>query len=308
MTTASAHKNGRSRSAGIFFAIMATVVWSGNFIVSREMVGLLPPGVLSLCRWGTAFILLLPFSLKTFHKERQHCRAHLPYYAITAFVGISFFNTALYYAAHWVPALNLSLIAVTSPIFTLLLARILWKEPISVLRGIGLVVVLAGVLTLITKGNLQSLLSIPVSWGDALALVSAFSFAVYTLLVRKAPSGASQCTFLFMTFGLGSLFLIPLGVWEMANGAEVVINAKVLGLVLYLGAGPALFSFWAWNRAIYHIGPGSASLIYYTIPLLCGIQAVLLLGETANWVHWLSGALILGGLVLATRQPSAEGK
>lgn len=287
---------------GVFFALLATVVWSGNFIVGRELVGSVPPVTLAAARWGMAFCMIFPFALPSLRRDWGHLRAHWKFYTVISLIGISFFNTVLYYAAHTVSALNMSLIAITAPLFTLLLSRILWGEPLSYSRAVGLVIVLVGVVLLIARGDIQTLLSLSFQMADLLVLLGALSFSIYTLLVRKKPEGAGQLTFLSVTFGLGMLFLLPLSAWEIAAGAPVHITPKVLWLLVYLGAGPSLLSFWCWSLAIQHIGASRASLIYYTLPLFCGVEAVIFLQEPVLWVHYVSGAFILGGLGLATRE------
>lgn len=288
---------------GVLFALLATVVWSGNFIVGRELVGSVPPVTLATGRWAMAFFMILPFALPSLYRDWGHLRAHWKFYTVISLIGISFFNTALYYAAHTVSALNMSLIAITAPLFTLLLSRILWGEPLSYLRAVGLVIVLTGVVLLIARGDIQTLLSLSFQMADLLVLIGALSFSIYTLLVRKKPDGVGQLTFLGVTFGLGMLFLLPLSAWELASGAPVHVTPKVFWLLVYLGAGPSLLSFWCWSLAIQHIGASGASLIYYTLPLFCGVGAVLFLNEPVLWVHYVSGAFILGGLALATREP-----
>ena len=285
---------------GTIFALLATIVWSGNFIVSREMVGALPPVTLAFLRWVAAVGFLLPFGIKAIHKDWAHLCQHWRYYLIASVIGISIFNTLYYIAAHYVSALNLSLIAITAPVFTLILSRIIWGEAISYKRAFGLLIVLGGILLLVARGDMQVLLSLSFAWADLLALGGALSFAIYTLLLRSRPQGASQLTFLLTTFGLGMLCLIPFVVWELASGAEVHLSTKVWLLILYIGLGPSLFSFWCWGMAIERIGASKASIIYYTLPLFCGVEAVIFLNEPILWVHYASGALILGGLYFAT--------
>ena len=76
----------------------------------------------------------------------------------------------------------------------------------------------------------------------------------------------------------------------------------IAGAFLYMGLGASLFSFWCWTRAISAIGPSKAAVIYYSMPLFAGLQAVIFLGEPVRWFHLASSTLILGGLFLATKE------
>ncbi|MBT4643776.1 MAG: EamA family transporter, partial [Deltaproteobacteria bacterium] len=90
---------------------------------------------------------------------------------------------------HTTTAMNLSLIAITFPIFILLISRILYKEIITIRKGVGITLVLIGVLVLITKGRISSLLSISFNIGDVWMLLASMIFAVYSILLKNRPEG-----------------------------------------------------------------------------------------------------------------------
>lgn len=286
---------------GCFFAFLATVVWSFNFIAGRGLADAMPPCTLALGRWLVAFIAVLPFALPEISRQRKHFIANWRYYLTVGVLGIAYFNTAIYWAAHSVPAMNLSLIATSSPLFTVLLSRIFFEEPITPVRVLGITVALAGILLLITRGDLAILTTLSFHIGDLVMLSAAFSFSLYTLLVRKKPENCGQAAFFGVTFGIGILCLLPLSAWELASGASVVFSAGLVAGLLYMGLGASLLAFWCWGKAISAIGPSKSAVIYYSLPLFCGVEAVLFLGEPLLWVHFASAALILGGLVLATK-------
>lgn len=151
---------------GALFALAATVVWSFNFIAGRGLAETAPPCTLAFGRWLTAFCAILPFALPALKREWRHFLAYWPYYLIISFIGIAFFNTAIYKGAHTVPALNMTLIATTSPLFTLLLARLFFGEAISPLRMLGIGLAFCGVILLVCRGDLRVLSSLSFHAGD----------------------------------------------------------------------------------------------------------------------------------------------
>lgn len=291
-----------SHTMGIFFALLATIVWSFNFIVGRGLADSFMPCTLATGRWLVAFAAVLPFALPAIIRERHHYLTNWRYYGILALLGIAYFNTAIYAAARTVPALNLSLIATSSPLFTIVFSRIFFGEPITRTRFAGILVALCGIILLITRGDFSVLAQLSFQGGDLLMLSAALSFAVYTLLVRKRPAGCSTLSYLGVTFGLGFFMLLPLALWEMFSHGIPDFTPTAVGAFVYMGVGASLFSFACWSRAIEAIGPSKASVIYYSLPFFCGVEAVLFLGEPVLWVHFAGGALILGGMVLATRE------
>ena len=291
----------RPEVRGTLFAFLATLVWSGNVLISRHLVGHLPPMAISLYRIALAFVVILPLAGVPLWRQRQHYWAHKSYYACLAIINFTFASTVTYIAAQTVPAMNISLIGISSPLFTLLLGRMLFGDVFTPRQLAGLAVVLAGVFFLLAKGDLGVLRHLSFSRHDLYMLAGAAGFAVYTILLRKKPDGGSQVCFLAVTFGLGGLFLLPAYALELQQTGFVPPWQEGVGWpIVFLGLGPSLFSYWAWGRAVQLAGSAKAMLIYYTLPLLAGVQAALFLGEPLLVVHGVSGVLIIGGLLLAT--------
>ncbi|MDR2161383.1 MAG: DMT family transporter [Desulfovibrio sp.] len=290
---------------GILLALAATLIWSVNFIICRGIADTVPPVCLSFLRWFTGFVCLLPFTLVSVVRQRRHFIQYWRYYVIIGLVCVSLVNTLIYIAAHTVAALNLSLIAASSPLFVLILSRVFYHEPIVPRRMAGIAVVLAGICLLITRGDLGILLQLDFQQGDLVMLAGAFFFALYTLIARRQPAGVGQFTALTVIFGIGVLFLLPPLVCEARQVPAIHFTLPVVGMLLYLGIGASILGFWFWGKAIALIGPARTAAIYYSIPLFCGLEAVLFLGEAIFWFHIVSGVLILGGLLAATMQGAA---
>lgn len=286
---------------GFSFALIATVVWSFNFIAGRGLADAVEPCTLALGRWLVALIAVLPLALPEMIRKRHALRKHWRYYLCAGILGIAYFNTAIYWAAHTVPAINLSLIAASSPLFTILLARIWFAEGITPRRLAGIATALAGIVLLLTRGDITVLTGLSFHTGDLIMLSAAFSFALYTLMVRGKPDDCSQMAFFGVTFSIGVICLVPFAVWELSSTGLPEATPALLGGLLYMGLGASLFAFWCWGKAIGLIGPSKAAIIYYSLPLFCGIEAVLFLNEPLLWTHFASSALILGGLALATK-------
>src|ERR1700730_8778211 len=118
--------------AGIGLAVLATLIWSGNFIVARGVYKQIPPFSLAFFRWLCASIIIIPFAYKKFKEERKLFIQNLGYFFWTALWGMTLFNSFIYIAGHYSTAINLALIGTTSsPIFAILLAAIFLKEKIT---------------------------------------------------------------------------------------------------------------------------------------------------------------------------------
>ncbi|MFV0421115.1 DMT family transporter [Oleidesulfovibrio sp.] len=289
------------KSIGYLAAFAAIILWSGNFIVARLLNEALSPVATSFWRWAIASIALLPLGLGAFRRDWPAIRQHKGYFLLTAFVGVTTFNTLLYQAGRTSEALNLSLIATSSPIFMFLFARIFLGEAISPRRVAGLVIALGGVLLLISRGNVQTLLQLQFTQGDLWMLAAAICFSGYSVLARQRPNGVSQMGFLMATFLPGVLMLTPVYVVDLILSAPPQVTPKVVGCLLYIGIGASLVAYFMWNKAVLALGSSMAGILYYSIPLFSGVSAFFLLGEPVSIVHLFSGLLVVGGILLATR-------
>ncbi|HOX14334.1 MAG TPA: DMT family transporter [Spirochaetia bacterium] len=284
---------------GYLFALAATAFWSGNHFIARALRESIPPVSLAFLRWAAATLAFLPFALPGAVRERRAVLRSLPYLALTALLGVSLFNTLIYYAGRTTTALNLSLISLIFPVIILLLSRIFLGERMPLRRLAGIAVVLAGVAVLVTKGRLDALRSIGFAPGDLLMLLAALVFSVYTLLLKRKPEGLSLSTLQFATFALGTLMLAPAFAWERASAPPVAWTPALLGAVLYVGVFASLAAFVSWNQAIERIGTAKAGLVYYTLPIWSGLLAWVFLGEAPTAAQAFSMALVVGGIVVA---------
>lgn len=288
---------------GIALAILATLIWSGNFIIARGVIKDIPPVTLAFFRWLTATIVLLPFAWNSFLPELKIVKKHYLYFTMAAITGVSMFNTFVYIAGHTSTAINMALIGTTSsPIMSIILARIFLKEAVPLLRIIGMFICITGILLLLSDGSLQKLLSLSFSKGDLWVLTAALAFAVYNTLVKKKPVAMNPTNFLFTIFLIGTLFLVPFYLYELKNTGGIEINISNFAVILYLGVGASVICFLFWNAAIVRLGSGRTALFGNLIPVFSSIEAVLILGEKITVIHLLSFILVITGLIIANIQ------
>lgn len=292
----------RETAAGYGMALLATIIWSGNFVVARAVADMIPPWQCNFWRWVIAFAVCLPFAWRHLRQDFPLLRRHWRYVSLMALLGVSFMNTFFYKAGQTTPSLNMALIAPTAPVIILLLSRIIYGDPISPRRLLGMCVVMAGIVVLVSRGDWQRLASLSFAGGDLWSLGGALSFGLYSLFIRSRPAGLSTLGFSAATFGLGSLFCLPAVIGEMWLLPPVVWSGEVLTGVLYAGIGCSFVSFSLWTRAIACIGPVRAGIVYYSLPLYAALAAWLVLGEAVIAAQVVGGLLIVGGIVTATLQ------
>ncbi len=286
-------------------AVVATIIWAGNFIVARALNQDILPVGLAFWRWAIAVATLAPFTVRAAVADWKLIKKYLPYLTVSALSGVTTFNTLIYVAGHTTLAVNMALIATSSPVFIVLMSRIFYGETISLTRAVGIAIAISGVVLLIAGGSLERLLSISFAIGDLYMLLASIIFAGYTMLVKRKPPNLRMTTFTLSTFSLGLLFLSPFYALECWIYHPVVFNPSIALALLYVGVLSSVVAFLAWNQAIALIGPNRTALIYYLIPVFSGIAAWLFLGEAITLVHIFSTLAIVCGIIITNRTESS---
>jgi len=300
--TQSAQKN---IYTGIGLAVLATFIWSGNFIVAKAVNKEIPPISLNFYRWLVASIIIFPFAFKKFKAEWKTVKQSWHYLFWISLTGIALFNTFVYIGAHYTTAINLALIGTTSsPIMSVLFARIFLKEKVGWMKFAGMVICVLGVLFLLSKGNFKNLVHLQFGEGDLWVLLAAFCFAIYNTMVKKKPAAISPVNFLFVIFSFGTLLVLPFYLWELNNTSAVDPiaiwwNSKIIFSILYLGLGASVICFLIWNMAIRKLGAGRTALFGNLIPVFSSIEAAIILHEEFTWVHITSMLIVFFGILLA---------
>ena len=262
------------RNKGILFVILNTILWSGNYVVGRIIIGEIPPITFNSLRWLVTLVILCCFALPTLKREWRQVKKFLP---VIAVCGV---------------------ISVTTPIFIVLFSDFKGDKPTRN-QALGCVLAFAGSVYLVIGGDPANLLSLRFATGDILMLIAAIIFAVYSMLLSKVPDGISQTSILLVMTFIGLVLTIPFVMWEWAQpGVEPIkLNRLFFITVIYTGVGNSLLAWWLWNLALVNAGPVLTGVIHYTLPIMSGIFGYLILGEQMTAVHYVSGAAIIGGVM-----------
>lgn len=288
---------------GIGLAVLATLIWSGNFIIARGVIADIPPVTLAFYRWLSATIILFPFAWRYVRKDILLITSHPWYFLLAAVTGVTMFNTFVYIAGHFSTAINLALLGTcTSPIISVILAAIFLKEKVTAKRVAGMLVMLAGILLLLSKGSWNVLLTFSFTKGDWWVLAAAFTFAIYNVCVKRRPAEMKSSGFLLSIFLIGTILLAPFYFFEYQKQGGINISWSNFSVILYLGLGASVICFLLWNISISRLGAGRTALFGNLIPVFSSIGAVFLLKEKITGIHIISFTLVVAGLIIANLQ------
>ncbi|MFD5711675.1 DMT family transporter [Streptomyces pharetrae] len=280
---------------GIALAALATVVWSGSFVTSRALHDSVPPVQHAFWRWVIALAVITPFGARQAWRQRQLIRRHLGFVVLASLLGVTVYNTLVNQAGLTTPAATMGMIMAASPVLMAVFERASGVR-LGARRIVGVLTACAGVLLLLGRDGARF------AAGDLWMIAAACCFGSYSALLRRKPAELGGTAFLFTTFLIGAVLLLPAqGVSLAAQGGFTPAPATVLPL-LYVGIVSSALAFFAWNRAIALVGPSRAGVVYYLQPVCVALLSWALLDEATGWAQFLCMALILGGVVLGARR------
>ena len=284
---------------------LTSLFWAGNIVLARFVAGHVPPMTLSCVRWIGAFLMLLPFALPHLRRDWPALRSKLPLMLVLSATGFAFNNAISYWALQYTEALNALLIQSSGPLFVALWSLVLFGVRLTLAQFAGIILSLTGVLVIILRGDLSALASIHFNRGDLMFGGAVLSFGLYSALMPYRPR-THQLSLISFTIGCGAVLLFPLSVWEFFNGVTLKPDALTAATLLYVMIFPSTLAYLFFNRGIALIGPNRSAPFLHLVPVFGSAMAILLLGEKLRLFHLIGYALVLAGIVIASRRASAR--
>lgn len=284
-----------------FGLILATIFWAGNVIVARGVADSIPPVALSFMRWFIAMALILPFTGKSLWVKRHTIRESWRYLLLLAALSVGFFNTLLYLSAHTTDAANIGLINASMPVMVALLAWLSFGQAPGRVKTLGIFFALVGMTIIVSKGSMDRLLGLAFQVGDLFMLLAVLCWSVYSVLLKRHPvAGLTGLEFLSTQITLGVAVILPLYLTEFLLIGGFEFQTQHVAPILYVALLPGLAAYGLWNFGVQRLGPQSAAMSAYLVPIFVAVLGWWLLDEAPTLYHLYGAIFILGGVYLAT--------
>jgi drug/metabolite transporter (DMT)-like permease len=283
---------------GILCGLGAASIWGGMYVVSKVVLEIIPPfSLVSLRLLLGALTLAIVLAIRKFPTitRRQFWQV-----MGVGFVGYGISLSLQFLGTKLSTASNGSLVTSATPAFVLIFAWVLLKENITPVRLIALFLATLGVVAVIDPRSAQ--LNPDLFLGNLLLLGAALTWALYSVLVRKATQDLEVLPFSLIAFLGGLPVSIPASAWELKTIGVGEISPGVIGGVLFLGIISTALAMVLWNNAFTLVNANLASLTFFAQPVVGTFLGWLFLGEKITPLFLLGGLLISIGLVISSRE------
>lgn len=284
---------------------LTALFWAGNMVMGRGIRADVPPIALAFWRWTIALALVLPFALPHLRDQWSRLRSAWRPLLFLGALGVGSYNTFAYIALQYTTATNATLLNSFIPIATIALAFLLFGKRLSRLEAAGVIVSLLGVVTIVSRGSLDTLLGLSLNNGDLWMLGAVLTWGLYTVGLQWRPQGVDPMLMLAALTVIGLALLAPIYAWELASGRHIQLSFTAVSDILYTGIFPGFIGYVFYNAGVAAVGPSRASLFIHLMPVFGIILAAIFLGERPQSYHFIGIGLVFAGILLTTRKPAA---
>ncbi|MBR6979434.1 MAG: DMT family transporter [Prevotella sp.] len=283
-------------------AILTIAIWGVTFVNTKVLLqhGLQPMEIY-LLRFIVAYLCIWTISPRKVLSKSWADEGL--FFLLGALGGTLYFvaeNTAIKYSY----VNNVAFIVCTAPLLTMILAFFFLKNmKATVPLVLGSVMALVGVGVVIYNGHFVLQLN---PLGDLLALTAAFSWAVYSMIIKKVSSRYTATFITRKVFFYGIITVLPMFLlkpWHFP--LEGLLQPAVGFNLLFLSLVASFLCFLWWNAVVKKIGVLSTSNYIYLNPITTVLASALVLDEPMTLMAYAGSVLILVGVYVANRQSKA---
>lgn len=286
--------------------VAAPLLWAGNAVVGRALNTLIPPITLNFVRWLLAFALLLPLAWQVL-RPGSPLWPHWRRYALLGLLGIGSYNALQYLALQTSTPLNVTLVGSGMPVWMLIIGALCFGVPASRRQIAGVLLSVAGVVLVLSRGSWEQLLALRLVPGDLYMVAATISWSFYSwLLVRTSEPRELRgdwAAFLMaqMIFGLGWSGAFAGLEWSL-GATQITWGWPLAAGLAFIAVGPAILAYRFWGVAAQRAGPVVGGFFINLTPLFAAVLSTVFLGEAPHLYHALAFALIVGGIVVSSRR------
>ena len=283
--------------------VCATLFWSGNFMVGKfAFLENIPPLSLVFYRWSLVWLILLPFTIKEILKHKDTILKNLPILFFLGFTSVGLFNSFTYLSLIHTQVINSTLFNTAIPAVIILLCFLFKIEKTNKFQILGLIISVLGILSIITKLDIEIFLSLNFNKGDIIMIGGVITWGVYSTLLKKKKFTLPLLTLVHVICTFGLICVLPQFLYEFSQGQVIKFDINLFYTLIFLALFPSIGSYYCWAGAVSIIGANRAGIFLSLIPLFSTIMAIAIFNEKFQFFHLIGAVLIILGLFLSNKE------
>jgi len=284
--------------------LCTSFLWGGNFVVGKFLVGHASSLTLTNLRWLIAIACLVPM-VWFYEKKLLPTRQALIPLILMGITGVALFNLFMFWALERTDATNVGLLSTLNPVSIAIFSFLLIGEKIRPLQILAMLISFAGVLVVLSKGELGHLSKLHFNSGDLWMLAAVAMWGIYSVCGRWAMKTVSPLMSTLYSGIFGVAVMLPFNVTTFTISHT---NWSFWLALFYVGVLATVVSMVLWNIGVQKVGATSAGMFLNFNPVFTAILAFLLLGERMTLIQLLGSVIVIVGCYLFSRLKSVSVK
>jgi len=282
--------------------ILTAILWGGTFIAGRVVAKDVGPFSAAFFRFFIASIFLVLFTYKIEGRLPALQKKQIIPVFLLGMTGVFLYNVFFFKGLKIIHAGRAAVIIAGNPIFITLCSAYFFKEKLSPIKVIGIILSVTGAVIVISKGSFTEIVSGGVGWGEIFIFGCVFSWVSYSLIGKSVMDRLSPLAAVSYSSVIGTLFLFFPAFFEGA-----VQNFRHYYLVdwvgmFYLGFFGTVIGFVWYYEGIKKIGPMKASLFINFVPISAVVMAFFILDEPITLSLFIGTLLVCSGVYLTNKR------
>lgn len=295
-----------SKAAGHAACFVAYAIFGLNIIICKDLTSshiISPMGLFcirSVCA-GSLFWLISLFLPKEKVDRKDYVRIF-----IASMLGFFLCQISFLIAIPEVTPMTSSIVSSLSPIYTMFIAAVAIKEPITVKKAGGVLISFVGIMILIFNSMHSAGATENSLRGILLMIVNGLSFALYLGIFKPLISKYSVCTFMKWIFLFSTLVSVPVSAGEIVSLEWSAVPGKLIAELGYLVFFATFVSYYLIPFGQQRLRPTLVSMYAYIQPIIATGISICIGMDTLTWQKILSAVMVFAGVIIVSRSKSRE--
>jgi drug/metabolite transporter (DMT)-like permease len=278
------------------------MVWAGLMPTGKVALRSVPPLTIAAIRMTLGSILLFLYLRRDGGHPKVWSLKLVGSFLFLGFAGYVLSMGCSYYGLQRTTATNAALLNAASPASLALLSTILLRERLPAKMLVGIALSIVGVGVIVSRGSWEVVAQSQYNQGDLILLSTQLSWGVYTIYGRQLMRRISPLAATTYTYMTGALFLTTAAAfleWDKWTLANTTADSWIA--IAYQTTLGTFAHFWFYD-AVATLGPSRAGIFLNLVPVMAIGIAYVFLHEPLTVPHLVGGAIVLGGILVATRR------
>ena len=276
--------------------LLAAMFWGGTFIAGRSIAGNVNPLNASFLRFAMASLFLLIITRQQEGRLPVLGKKQILPVLLLGATGVFAYNILFFSAFQYITAGKASLIIATNPIVITIFSVLIFKEPINIIKCLGIGISVIGALVVISDGHLSALTGDQVGLGEILIMGCVVSWVIYSLIGKKVMGGLSPLVSVCYSSVAGTILLFFPALIFSGLSEVRFYGFSQWGALFYLAFFGTVLGFLWYYEGIKSVGAMRAGVFINFVPVSAVTLAWFILGEPVSLAQLMGAGLVMLGI------------